>query len=405
MSNFKFQSQAAHFTYKTHIDHNIILQLFETLKPNGSTIEWYSIVWEAPHNTDDAAQQAATPYAHTHAAVRFSKRPNKRGANFADLTIDGVVIHPHVQPIGQKQHAIRIYNIYHKKAPIQLWQSDRAPATQTTIEAINEAASLYDACTSAGIVPKTVGDINLLRKDRPRPPPYKHNHPGAVWLLPLTNNFHTLYVWGGTGTGKTQWAIHCFNAPLLVRTLDKLRDFDPAVHDGIVFDDVHFAGGPAQLDLTQCIHLLDWEEESTLKIRYYDGCIPRHTKKIFTSNAPFQATFPTDTYGALRRRLTRIIHVTGPTFAAPAAAVPADDDEDDEDDSIDLAMVFDREPIGDGHIPMGFLPDPAVIADDANSLDELFAVPQLAPHQDAQLDVDDIDREELEDILSVMSDW
>lgn len=87
---------------------------------------------------------------------------------------------------------------------------------------------------------------------------------------------------GPTGIGKTQFALSHFNSPILIRHIDDLALFSPNIHDGIVFDDMTFKHWPA----TSIIHLLDFDEGSSINIRYKVAYIPKGTRKIFCSNVP-----------------------------------------------------------------------------------------------------------------------
>lgn len=117
---------------------------------------------------------------------------------------------------------------------------------------------------------------------------------------PLENLEATsLIAWGASGIGKTVWACAHFKNPLLVSSMDDLGKFDSAEHDGIVFDDMDFT----DLSRTTQIHLLDWTTSRTIKIRYVNAWIPRHTKKIFTTNEPEGRIFTVGD-AAIDRRMT-----------------------------------------------------------------------------------------------------
>ena len=292
--NFNFQYIQCHFTWKTHIPFPRIKELFESIQP----VEWYSIV----HESSDTENS----YDHTHAAVRWKAKPHKRNARFADIDD----IHPHIQPITTKDHARRIYYEYHRKSPVLLEQSPTGPSQPSTLESIQSAATLYDACAMLKIIPKTVADVMLLRKDRAKPPAQPQNFRDTMWTMPLLHDFTCMFVSGPTKYGKTQWALHCFNSPLVVSHMDQLRDFNPNEHDGIVFDDMSFAHHPRET----VIHLTDWDMDRAIHARYNAAVIPHNTRKIFTSNLPFDQVFPEDHTGAIRRRFSHKITVTRPLF-------------------------------------------------------------------------------------------
>ena len=96
----------------------------------------------------------------------------------------------------------------------------------------------------------------------------------------LTDLSISILVQGPSGIGKTQWALAHFEKPLLVSHMDKLKDFDPESHDGLVFDDMSFN----HLHAEAIIHLLDNANDRDLHARYEIASIPAGTKKIFCHN-------------------------------------------------------------------------------------------------------------------------
>lgn len=106
---------------------------------------------------------------------------------------------------------------------------------------------------------------------------------------------------GKSGIGKTQYALWSkhFEKPLLVSHMDQLLEFDNTIHDGIVFDDMDFSYLPVSTQL----HLLDWDIERNVHVRYRTAHIPAQTKKIFTANVfPFWAE-DEEHMKAIKRRL------------------------------------------------------------------------------------------------------
>lgn len=241
-------------------------------------------------------------------------------------------------------HKNRVWDDYHTKDTVILrTQSAEGPKGKTTLaQQIRGAKDLAEAIDIAGVEIKSVSDVHLIRNDKPRPGPYQHKHDGSIWdptlpkrgeMFDPEGNVHThwpnhkaLYIFGDTGTGKTQWAVHQFENPLVVSHMDKLREFNSAIHDGIVFDDMEFKHVPR----TMIIHILDWDEDRQIHCRYSPAEIPAHTPKIFTSNKPFEETFAgmESNCGwdpAVRRRV--LIHqVVRPTFTRPESEAAAMDD-------------------------------------------------------------------------------
>lgn len=114
----------------------------------------------------------------------------------------------------------------------------------------------------------------------------------------FTDGKYSVIFQGEPGTGKTQFALSHFNHALCVTHMDDLRQFDPEVHDGIVFDDMDFNHLPRS---TQ-IFLADADIARTIHCRYENAVIPPKTKKIFTTNLE-SLCFSCDD-GAIKRRLT-----------------------------------------------------------------------------------------------------
>lgn len=300
--NFRFQGKALHLTFSTHLNHETILQLFRSK----GAVKWYSIC----HESSDELNA----YDHTHAACGWHKRLNARGARAWDIG----AIHPHIQPIVTEVHAIRIFEEYHKKQDptILLSQSEISPkAAAISYEGIRSAPNLMEACQAMGIEVKTVSDVNTIRQDKPRAKDFEHDFRDTIWTIPAPGIFRAILLYGPSGTGKTQFAVHLFECPLVVSHMDQLRDFDASRHDGIVFDDMSFAHMPREA----VIHLLDWDLDRAIHCRYSPAIIPKHTRKVFTSNKRFEDIFPHDDAGAIRRRVSRIIHVHGLTYAPHVA--------------------------------------------------------------------------------------
>lgn len=104
---------------------------------------------------------------------------------------------------------------------------------------------------------------------------------GKFTLAPLSfANLAVYWIYGPTGTGKTNYALAHFSKPLLVRHLDDLKSLDPTIHDGIVFDDMAFTHVP----FSQVLNLTDVDFDSVIHCRFENAKIPAGTKRIFTHN-------------------------------------------------------------------------------------------------------------------------
>lgn len=91
----------------------------------------------------------------------------------------------------------------------------------------------------------------------------------------------SLVLVGPPNLGKTHYALAHFARPLFVNHIDKIKQFSPNRHDGIVFDDVSFTMWPAPA----LIGLFDREMSRDIQIRYKIVTIPAGTKKIFCANS------------------------------------------------------------------------------------------------------------------------
>lgn len=313
-ANFRFRQRGAHLTYKSHIAFDIIKSKLAEVGGADNPIKWYSIVHERGQPDGESHER----YDHTHVAWQWEKAVDKSNARIFDITSGEEAIHPHIQLFSNQAHMQQIYDDYHHKEPVELEQSEDGPTPSVSfIEQIVRAPTLYAACEIAGVEIRSVNDIKLLRDDKPLPEEYTHLYPDTEWLLdaPFTR---CCYIWGATGTGKTQWAVHQFNRPLVVSTRDSLRHFRRDLHDGIVFDDIDFSTWERE----ELIHLFDWDIERTIRCRYSDATIPRFTKKVVTSNRPFETNFHMDVdIGAIKRRFDKIVHTIGPTFRPPVPAL------------------------------------------------------------------------------------
>lgn len=117
------------------------------------------------------------------------------------------------------------------------------------------------------------------------------------WKWPYLENIQSVALVGPSNIGKTQFAKSHFRNPLMVRHMDKLKEFDAMVHDGIIFDDMCFT----HLHREAQIHITDWDEDSDLHIRYGTAKIPAGTRKIFTANY-----YPFTRDDAITRRVTLV---------------------------------------------------------------------------------------------------
>lgn len=293
---YRFAAKNVHLTFPGHIPHAEILDM---LWSKGQ-LRWWSVVWEVGHEGED--------YDHTHAACEWFKRVDGNSARFFDVG----AAHPNIQKINNAQHAVRLYEDYHKKAPVLLTQSEVSPrASVASYQGIRDAPTIFEAAQALDIQPKSYSDLKIIRDEKKKKSLHVHSFPDTIWTLHIDPNFRTLYLWGPSDTGKTQFALSLLDSPLLVRQKDQLREYDATIHGGIVIDDINMSVWPRE----SRIMIADWDEEAAIDCRYSPAIIPKHTKVIITSNVSFQDNMlggVEDT--AIRRRFTRIIHITGKTY-------------------------------------------------------------------------------------------
>lgn len=85
---------------------------------------------------------------------------------------------------------------------------------------------------------------------------------------------------GPTYCGKTTYAKQLLPRALFATHMDDLARYDPENYDGIIYDEACFLHLPREAQ----IHLCDQDEDRSLHVRYMCARIPKHTKKIFTTN-------------------------------------------------------------------------------------------------------------------------
>lgn len=299
---FRFASKSVHLTYKSHFAHAELLRIL--VERFGET-KWYTVCSESGKDGG---------YDHTHFAAEFIRKIDTSDARAFDVSD----VHPNVKRIESLVHKKRIWE-YHEKEG-NFTRSESAPfATGGVLKQIRAADSLEEAIQIAGITIRSVADVQAIRRDSRKRKAYQHSYPDTHWLIDelQPHESRCVYIRGPTNCGKTQWAIHQFVNPLVVRHIDRLGEFDPDIHDGIVFDDMSFGHIPREA----AIYLVDWDEDSDIHVRYKTALIPRHTRKIFTSNKTFEENFPHDEHGAIRRRFSKIINCHGKVFSIPKKPV------------------------------------------------------------------------------------
>jgi len=129
-----------------------------------------------------------------------------------------------------------------------------------------------------GMVKYHKGMYELIKQTRIRTTSAKFHGPFKWAMIDDWSKSHIF--WGEAGIGKTEFALTHFSKPFLCSHIDELREFDPEIYDGVIFDDMSFTHTPR----TNQIHLLDIDQDRAIHLRNITGFIPANTKKIFTCN-------------------------------------------------------------------------------------------------------------------------
>ena len=321
---FRWRTQFGHLTYSAHIPHEQLVILASSI--TSIHLKGWSIVHET----------GADGHAHTHFAWMFNTKLDLLGARMFDtLNVKtGTMLHPHMQPKLSAASMESLFNEYHlgrkydtaagKKmytAPTAgPWQK-LPPEFQWAREVMKdvvEAPTLQEAVILAGIRPRSVMDVQLLRRDSQNAPKkFKHLFPNLdsfkVPLLPT--DWRCLHICGATGLGKTKLACAFFKSPLFIKPfnaigcLEMLARFDSRVHDGIVCDESDCRGFSRE----QMIALTDFDEDGVISVRYTKIEMPAGVRKVFVSNIPDIWPASDKEIGAIARRVTKF-HATARLF-------------------------------------------------------------------------------------------
>lgn len=303
---FRFTGRGMLLTYPAWID---LEDLFKAIKP---LFQSELVHFKGVH------ERGSTGHQHSHVVLYWKSKIEFRSAHKFDF----FDLHPNIKKLPSKR-AVDDADDYCEKDIVKgedhIFEWDKEPEGEESVQSsgdllrdIVNAESLWDAIEAAGIRPRSVNDVKLIREDKKRRTGTGTTYPESSWTRPITSpGWKVLIITGGTGLGKTQWAIAHFTRALVVSHPDDLKHFDSRLHDGIIFDDMGFK----HLHREFIIHLCDWDLDRSIHCRHYCAYIPRHTRKIFTTNLPFEQLFPEDPSGAIMRRITAIIEIDEVLFS------------------------------------------------------------------------------------------
>ncbi len=292
-------SKKLHLTYPMHVD---LPELLAHLCIKLGDMKWYSFVHE------NGTGEHGVAYQHTHAAFELV---NKKCFS-SERLLDFCGLHPNIKAIKTPEQARNTW-LYHLKDPVKILQSATTPLI-STIEAAIDADTLLEGVQMYGIEVKTVGDLNMLRNARNTRQKIPKLIDAGAFKFGIRDECmdKTIFIFGPTGVGKTQWAIAQFEHPLLISHMDDLKQLNIRVHDGIVFDDLSFANVAANV----LIHLTDWDLPRSINVKHSSVTIPAHTRKIITSNLSLDTLImgmEPEHKAAIKRRV-HVIHQNGSLF-------------------------------------------------------------------------------------------
>lgn len=305
-NDFRFNALKVHLTYKGHFEDEEMFSFIEGLGGENK-ITRYSHVSEVGDVAEDDDADGGTPYDHTHVAVQWKSRMQTTNQRFFDFK----GIHPNIQAKKSNAWFKGIIMKYHKGhktkkdgkkyyiAPVKIDQRfcEDWRFEEEAWERAIAAPTLRDACVELDIVPKSIADVEKLRKQAKKrkateleegvdPKRFKQ----IEW-----DRTKALVVRGEAGLGKTNWALSQFSTPHLVSDIEDLRNL-PDGCDGVVFDEMLFAEEKKKNQ----VYLLDMKFERTIRMRNVNSQMPRGMQRIFCCNEneiPFN-----DQHWAIKRR-------------------------------------------------------------------------------------------------------
>lgn len=252
---------------------------------------------------------------HLHVYLEASEPMVISSAQELDLTEDGKSYHGNYQAV-RSSNRVKRYVTKDGNYVTNLELSSSATGenpwskalelakTEGTAEAISylesESKTARDMCINGDRILKNLGGR------MPKRLKITYELPSFGWNITWASDpaTTTLLLYGATNLGKTALAKAILPEALLVRHLDKLREYSNGKYKGIILDDMAFL----HLHDEAQIALLDRDEDTQVHVRYTVAEIPAGTPVICTSNRYPGEVFNT-TKGAIRRRLT-IVHVS-----------------------------------------------------------------------------------------------
>lgn len=299
---FRFQAKKVHATYATHIDMAAVKEMYERL----GKLE----VWSIVHEVGDEDEDNPTPYEHTHVFAWWKEKVSARDSRFLDWN----GIHPNIKSwksiLWAKTICLRYHHGHKTKkdgrkyfiAPIKLEQEgvDEWKLNGDLWDAVAAAPTLKDACEFAGVVPKSISDINAIRNAKvKRSFAQVEEDCTDEWIeapKAWDRKKKALVLEGVANTGKTNWAKAQFKCPHEITDIECLKNI-PDGCDGLVFDDQEYA----TMKMTTQKMIADVRKGTTIRTRHHNAFKP-HLPAIFTTNNRYKLFNWHDDQGAMDAR-------------------------------------------------------------------------------------------------------
>lgn len=225
---FRLQAQRIFFTYKYHWPKDSMKELFSNILKR--KIKWIRCAHE---NGDE--------YPHTHILIELEKKCDITNCRFADLEINGEVIHPHIKTL-QNGKAFADCKIYISKEDPE--NADLKPQPNI-YNKVNNCKTIDEAMNLA----KTPGEAlglktmyEISRKQKPKRFNYEPNKEWQQQLLEIVDPEPTcrkiIWIYDKTGnTGKTALAkwlyLNSENDWLITKDMGTSRDAATIIQNGL----------------------------------------------------------------------------------------------------------------------------------------------------------------------------
>ena len=325
---FKWDGDKFHYTWAWPLSKERCLAVVRRATSNPL---WYSWVQEI----------SPEGHEHTHMALMFASRlrligsrhfdvPKEQGEYDPTQSPQSTAWHPNVQKMNATQTEVVWMHYHHGRKynpetnKIEFIEPIAHHATlppnfewnRAIMQEMITAPTLREACIAGQIRARSVADVKTLRAEpEPVNKQFAHQYTKDQFTLSVPSDFTCLHAHGPTNLGKTKCMLAQAKNPLFVKPFDsvgqleKLKNFDPKVHDMIICDeaDLRF------LTRQQAIAFADFDEDCTITVRFTSVDIPKGTKKIIISNPSPEQLWPHDPSGAIMRRI-QPLHITTKTF-------------------------------------------------------------------------------------------